>query len=427
MSVLRPRDWLRYLWHRPAHAALLAAMVLVLATMAWVGVERYRLEQRRAAAKEVLARYDFPAARRHLALCLASRPGDPELLLLAAQAARRDGLLDEAEEHLTRHTKRAGTTPEEALQWVLVQVQRGQVKEHVQSLIEQIEVRHPQTEQILESLAQGSVHAYHLRESDFWTRQLLTRFPDNPVGLLLDAQAGEIMGRRQQALDTLRRLVEERPDFDKGRAALADLLHKLRRHEEAAEQYRELHRRQPDDAGHLLGLVRSLVALERLDETRPLLRELQERHGDNSEALLECARAALREGRPADAEPLLRRAEKLAPYDPHVQSGLATCLKQLDRHEESDRHLRRFRQIEADAVLMEKAFAETVTRPNDPNPRRLAGEICLRNGQVPEGLRWLYGVLDLAPNDRRTHQLLADHFTAQGEEELARSHRARAR
>jgi predicted Zn-dependent protease len=412
----------------PTRAALAAAALALLALAGWQGVRVLRFHRDRAAAREALAAYDFPEARARLAACLALRPRDPAVLLLAAQAARRDGLLDDAQEHFDRYQEQVGgATPEGALQWVLLQVQRGLVKEHVHALLEYVEIRHPESEQILEALAQGCVQVYRLDEGSFWTKQLLDRFSHNPVGRLIDAQTHETLRRRERAVEIARRLVEDYPGNAKARLYLAELLSKGRRYEEAADHYRELHRRQPAAVAPLLGLVRALVTLGRLDEAEPLLRELEEGHADNSEALLECGRFALRQERPADAEPLLRRALLLAPNDHEIHYELAVCLRQLNRTEESQRHLERFQQIEADLLGLEKALQAMVQAPADPAPRLEAGRICLRNGQVAEGLRWLSGVLELVPDHKPTHELLADHFESVGDTAQAKHHRARAR
>jgi tetratricopeptide (TPR) repeat protein len=424
----RLRDRLLFPIRTPARATLTAALVALLALGGWYGLRALQFRNDQAAAKEALARYDFPEARRRLAACLRLRPSDPETLLLAAQAARRGGLLDEAEEHLDRCSDALGrSTPEGALQGVLVRVQRGSVKEHVRALLDFIEIRHPDSEQILEALARGCVHVYRLDEATFWTRQLLQRFPDNPVGRLIDAQTNETMRRRDRAMELARGLVEDYPNDDKARVYLAGLLAKAHQYAEAANQYREVHRRQPDALEPLLGLIRALLALGRADEAEPLLRQLEERHGDNSEALLECGRFALNQKRPADAEPLLRRAAELSPNDHEVHFVLASCLGQLNRTEEAARHLERFKQIQADMARLDKAFQAMVKAPGDPGPRLEAGVVCLRNGQAAEGLRWLFGALDLAPDHKPTHRALAEHFESVGDKARAEYHRSRAR
>jgi tetratricopeptide (TPR) repeat protein len=423
----RLRAWLLFPFRTRARAALSAAVAALLVFGCWLAARDLRFQQDRQAAKQALATYDFPEARRRLASCLRWRPHDPEALLLAAEAARRDGLLDEAQELLDRHWERAGgSTPEGALQWILLQVQRGQVKEHVGALLEYVEIRHPQSEQILEALAQGCVHVYRLDEASFWTKQLLDRFPDNPVGRLIHAQTSETVGRRDRAAEIARRLVEDYPGNDKARLYLAGLLVKHRKYEEAIPHLRELRSRQPDELMPALGLARALIGLEQLGEAEPLLRELRERHGDDSEVLLECGRFALLQKRPADAEPLLRRAAELAPNDHQVHYELAVCLERLNRTEEAQRHLERYKQIEADLMALEKAVVAMAKNHKDLAPRREAGKICLRNGQTTEGLRWLFGVLDVAPDDKPTHRILADFYASQGDAERARVHRGKA-
>jgi predicted Zn-dependent protease len=424
----RLSDWLLVPVRTPTRAVLSLVAVALLALGGWYGLRVLRFHRDEASAREALAKNNFPEARRRLASCLALRPDDPAALVLAAQAARRDGLLDEAGGYLQRYYKRVGgSTPEGALQGVLLQVQRGAVKENVHALLDYLEVRHPDSEQILEALAQGCVHVYRLDEASFWTKQLLDRFPDNPVGRLLDAQTNETLHHREKAAEITSRLVEDYPEYDKARLYLAGLLFKDHQYEKAADHYRELHRRQPAELMPLLGLARSLLTLERIDEAAPFLRGLEEKHADNSDALLECGRFALRQKRPADAESLLRRAVLLAPNDHEVHFELAVCLEQLGRTNESRQHLERFKQIEADLVLLEKTVTAMVKAPNDPGPRREAGRICLRNGQVSEGFRWLDGALEVAPDDKPTHQILADFYASQGDVARARFHRDKAR
>lgn len=426
----RFREWLLAPVRTPARAALAAAVVIVSLTFAgWYGLRTFRYQREEAAARAALTQYDFPQALRHLETCLQLRPREPALLLLATQAARRDGRLDTAQDYLDRYEALVGrSTPPGALQSVLIRVQRGLVKEYVFTLLKDyVDIRHPDTEQILEALAVGCVHVYRLDEASFFTKQLLERYPDNVVGRLIDAQTTESLRRREQAFEKAQKLVEDHPHFDKARLFLAGLHFQAHRYEEAIEQYQRLHQRQPAEVMPLLGLVRSLLTLDRIDEARPLLRELEEKHADHTDALLECARFALRQKRPADAEPLLRRAVSLSPHDHEAHYELAVCLEQLGRTEEAQRHLERSQQVQADMKELEKLFEAMVKSPADPAPRLEAGRICLRNGQAVEGVRWLLGVLELAPHHRTAHQLLADYYESAGDALQARYHRSRAR
>ncbi len=424
----RLRNWFFFPIRTPKRAALSAALAALLAFAGWYGERSLRFRRDYGAAKDALARYDFPEARQRLASCLELRTSDPAARLLAVQAARRDGLLDEAQEHLDRYGELLDvSTPAGNLQDLLLRVQRGQVKEFVHTLLDDLEVRHPESEQILESLALGCQHAYRLDEASFWIKQLLNRFPHNPTGRLLDAQMHETMRRRDRAVEIMCGLLEDYPRNDKARFYLAGLLSASRQYEEAVHHFRDLHRRQPAEIKPLLGLVRALLPLDRFDEAVPLLHRLEEEHADNTEAVLECGRFALRQKRPEDALRLLRRAVLQAPNDHEIHLELAVCLRQLDRADESDQHLQRHKQIEADMKLLESAFQAMVKAPADPAPRVAAGQICLRNGDKSEGLRWLIGALEIAPNHPAAHAALADYYAAERDFTRANYHRQRAR
>ena len=70
------------------------------------------------------------------------------------------------------------------------------------------------------------------------------------------------------------------------------------------------------------------------------------------------------EERLADAERLFRRAVQLAPDDKDTHYQLAICLHVLNQTEESQRHMQRFKQIEADMIRLEKVFEATVKAPS---------------------------------------------------------------
>src|SRR5262245_36243365 len=148
----RLREWILAPVRTPARVALTVAVVALLALAGWYGWRAARFHRDLTAARAALAEYDFPEARRRLAACLALRPNDPTALLLATQAARRDGFLDEAQEHYDRYREGFDASPPEgAIQGVLLRVTRGEVKPLVHSLLEYIEIRHPDSEQILEA------------------------------------------------------------------------------------------------------------------------------------------------------------------------------------------------------------------------------------------------------------------------------------
>jgi tetratricopeptide (TPR) repeat protein len=413
---------------RTRRRAQLAVLVLAgTGWLSWYAVGAVRAHLARSDAERALARYDFPAARDRLELATRLRPHKAALWLLAAQAARRDGDLAGAKNHLARYQSLIGViTHEGSLEASLQRVQQGDIEYDLDHLMFLVDSGDPAGEQILEALAVGSIEVYRIDRAEFWVHHLLTRFPKNPVGRLNRARMDDLLGKHERAAEGCRELLADFPENDNARRLLAGQLFLAQRFAEAADEYEELLRRGAN-AQALLGLARCRERTGRLDETRALLRELEERFPDNSEALLECGRFALREDRAGDAEPLLRRALQLAPSSDEIHYQLGLCLERLGRTDEARRHLERFKEIEIDLMRMDALVKAAVRTPEDPAPRREAGLICLRNGQTGEGLRWLYSALKVAPTDKATHRALADFYRSQGDPVRSSYHERNAR
>ena len=420
-------SWLRLPLHRPRLAVLVVILIGLLGYLGWLGGCVLWVRWDRARAEEALAEYDFAEARRRLARCIRLRPADADLRMLAVRAARRDGDLEFAEEQLDLYHDLVGeSSPQETLERALRRAQQGKVHEVAEYLIEALEVRHPQSEHILESLTMGCIQIYQLNRAMFWDNELLEKWPKNGIGRFFRAETMDTQGNRDKAIASFQELVRDYPKFFKARLSLAGILFKAQRYREAVPEYATLLQQRPGELLSLLGLASSYDRLGATDEARPLLAQLEERYPDNSEVLLLSGRFALREERPGDAERILRQALALAPDDHEIHRELGICLAQLGKREESREHLDRSKRIEADLILLEKAMIAMGKAPNDPKPRREAGEICLRNGQVAEGFRWLQGVLDSTPDDKATHQILANFFASQGDPESAAFHGRKA-
>jgi tetratricopeptide (TPR) repeat protein len=407
--------------------SLLAVVVFGAATyLLWELTPGARFRRAYAAAESALAAYDFSEARRRLAECLELRPDDPNVLLLAAQAARRDGDLDAAADHLWQYSRIVGeSTESEQIEQAMIYSQRGNVAETAQFLLEFLEIRHPASERIFEALALGSAHSYNLDLTRFWVEKGLERFARNPVLRLVRAQTLIALNWRPQALASLRQIVAEFPRYVSARQSLAEVLLTMREYDEAAGHYEQVSRQLPDKVAPLIGLFRCRDRQGRTTEARSLLDRLRQQHGDDVEVLLECGRVAVRDQDFAIAEPLLSRVVERVPYDNEAHLMLAICLHNLGRSEEAARHVDRAKQIESDMMLLEKIVAEIVKNPADPEPRFKAGQICLRNGQDAEGLRWLQGVLERKPDHKPTHQALSNYYASRGDLQQAEYHRAR--
>jgi tetratricopeptide (TPR) repeat protein len=399
-------------------------LLTVLALAAWRAADYWNAHRHRREAENALAHYDFDGAREHLAALLKLRPRDAEARLLAAQAARRAGFYDEAEEHLDAyHDLPDRSAAEGALERALLSAQRGGLPQVQEYLLSCLDLHHPASNLILEALALGASEVYRPDEAYNWLQQLLELEPCNVPALIKRGQMYESVLKMDAALEDYRKAVECEPEHFKARLQLADMLRRRKEPAEAVEYFVSLRQRYPDRADVLLGLARCRLELDEPEEAVRVLDDLVKRHPDDGAALLEWGRLDLEAGRLTDAEQRLRRAVALLPWDRDANYQLARCLRRQGQRDEADVYLARMGQIEADLKRLLEVYPLAFKNRNDPAPRLEAGLICMRNGQEAEGLRWLHGALQIDPNHRATHDALADYYERHGDTTRARLHR----
>jgi tetratricopeptide (TPR) repeat protein len=290
----------------------------------------------------------------------------------------------------------------------MLKVQAGEVRAVLDLLTRQLEVHSPESEQILEALALGSLQLYLLDKAGSWAYELLEKFPKNPAGSFLRARLTDASGDCDLALSRFRELVRAYPRYVKARLHLTELLMRTKAYPEAAEHYAELCRQRPDDVDGLLGLARCHLQAGRMEEARPLLKRLAEKNTDRADVLIECGRFALSEERFAEAEPFLRRAVVLAPGNHDALYCLGICLQHVDQNTEGDRHLQRSREILSGLNEIEKVVTAIGKAPGDAALRLQAARLYFSMDQRSEGLRWLGGAVTLAPHDAAVQHALRE-------------------
>lgn len=364
---------------------------------------------RLAEAEAALARYDFAAAQRELASYLHDWPDDPAGHFLAARADRYSGNFAQAAEHL-RQARRLGY-PEGpiALEHLLVRASQHNDPAVLAQLRTRADAGGPDAPAILEVLAQADIAAYRLREAVSTLDRLLELRPDNVKALVGRGRVKERLFDYGAAVADYRAALRLDPEQDEARGRLAAVLLINGRPEDAAAEYAALRQRQGDTPAVLLGLARCRRHEGHLPEALALLDQLLAEVPDHAAALTERGKIALELGRPAEAEPALRRAAKLAPYDREAQHNLYQCLRITGPPAAAAAALARYRQLDADLRRLDKLTSAVVANPADLGLRCATAEQFFRLGERAEGLRWLRAVLAIDPNHAEARQALARH------------------
>jgi tetratricopeptide (TPR) repeat protein len=383
--------------------ALAAAGVALAGFQAWVW---YHL----GAAREAVARYHNPQAVRSLKVCLRFWPDDPEVLLLAARAARRAHVYNDAALSLEKYQKVRGLDEAGSLELLLLSAERD-VDSVADVCRRSVEENRPEAPLILEAVTNGYLRQYRLPQARACLDRWLQLQPDNPQALYIQGQMHlDFEYDVNAAADSYRRAVQLDPEHEEARVGLAVALLELKDYRGAAEQLEYMRRAQPDNLRVRVGLADCRDALDDQAEALRLVDGVLAEEPQYGPALALRGRLALEAGDHAAAESWLRRALALDPNDHQARYNLILCLLHNGEAEEGARQQQDLKQREDDGKRLHEIIVHDMTqKPHDPALHCTVGQLLLRSGRREEGLYWLHSALQLDPQYVPAHQALAEY------------------
>lgn len=416
--------WPRAIVRQPMRSLTIAGLVLLIAAgMSVGGVWLWASNHLRAGRTE-LGRYHNGEAIAHLEAARKVWPRDPELLLLAARAARRAGAYDAANHFLDLYQEQRKEDEDLILERICLRAARGEPDSVANYCRAKVEQNDPDSPLLLEALAQGYSHSYRPRQAEIMLGIWLEREPDNPQALFLQGQIYELEGRPQSdAIRAYRAALTADPNLNEARLQLCDALMNLGSFDEAQPHLEFLRSRLPDNPKVLVYLARVLDRQGHADEAERILDGVLARQPLYAPALLERGRLALRAGQYAEAEKYLRQAVQQDPGDYQAHDRLAFCLERNGKEAEADKEREHIKQMEKDLMeIQEIARGRLEQNPHDADLHYQIGMISMRAGAVPEGLRWLNSALKEDPNHQGAHKALMEHYQRMGDFAKAREH-----
>ncbi len=404
--------------------ALLALIGVISAGVAAFFWSDYHL----SAARREIDRGHNAAGFAHLESCRRVRPDQPEVLLLSARLARRNGAWTESEELLDRYWRQRGDDDALVLERLLLRAARGEV-ESVQPLLEaRIAQDDPSAPLAREALIAGLLYRFQLDAAAWQIDRWLQSDPDSTMALLFQGKLFQQREQTSEALDSFRQILELDPEHDEARMLLTTGLLGVSQGEEALGHAEYLRHRLPGNANVMVQQAQALMLLGRDDEARPILDECLRNHTNHAAALLTRGKLARRAGDNELAEHDLGLAIRLDPGDVTARDQYAQVLHANGKTEEAAQQREEHRRMLADIQrINELVHGRLRERPNDAEAHFEGAMIAMRAGQFRTGHRWLLRTLEIDPNHLEAHRALAAYYRETGNPILAARHRAIAR
>jgi tetratricopeptide (TPR) repeat protein len=406
-------------WSRQHPWSAFGALVLLIAVLSWAGYRAYGFFAARShfrAAQQALDRREWSEARQHLEACLGSWPDSPDAHLLAARAARRLELLDEAQAHLdTCERLQDGPTQATRVELALLRVHRGDLAGAEQFLRSCVAQDDPDAVEILDVLSAALIIDYRVAEAHQCLDELLRRQPDNFAILVRRGWTAESQGWYTVAAESLQKALELRSEAHDVRLSLVYNLVTLGRYADALKHIAVLREEQTDNPAVDLALARCLAGNGQKKRAIQLLDQLLALEPNNWAALSERGWLGVQRDQPEDALAYLRLAQTLAPPNLTLLNRLADCLRLLGKEDEARQYRDKADQLRADTVLalrLSQRIRED--RPNDPDLCHELGCVLLRLGKEQDAVHFFRKALEKDPKHRPSHESLAALRTKTG-------------
>jgi Tfp pilus assembly protein PilF len=404
-----------------------AAAFILLAGGGFFGWRFWKAQQHFQAGARALQQRDLDEARDQLDRCLALRSGHRQARLLAARAARLAGDLESALRHLDHAADLfPESDPDLRLERTLLEVRADRLtpvdERYLWSKVEAGD--RDESILILECLAPAYLRDYRLGDCLHSLDAWLEVEPGCSQALLLRGMVHQGLGHLDHCEADFRAALTADSSNEEAQLYLA--LYLLNRNiAEATALLRRLHMRHPQRREVVLNLARGLLSSD-VKESMQLLDGWLEQHSRDAAALALRGQLEFQRDNWSGAADFLKQSLEIDPSDSEAVHQMYTCCVKLKRTSEASQWKKELDRIEADVKALHAWKKLAGEKPNDPEPRYEAAQICLRNGQVEEALRWFSGALVCDPAHILTHRALAGYFERKGDQERAALHRRRA-
>lgn len=182
----------------------------------------------------------------------------------------------------------------------------------------------------------------------------------------------------------------------------------------------------PESVDAQIAQANCLANLGKADEACQKLQQMLAGNPENSEALSLLGRIEQKRGNHEKARAALEKAISIRPIDSDARYALGKTLRLLGDEDAAKEHLDFVAESTRALLKLGQLTEKLVQNPGDVELRFQVGKLTWEWRSREVGEQWLRSVLEYDAEHTGTHQILAEHYDATGNTELAEKHRKMA-
>jgi tetratricopeptide (TPR) repeat protein len=261
-----------------------------------------------------------------------------------------------------------------------------------------------------------------LKDAESRIGKVLAAEPGNVAALHIQALCWLRLGRDQQAIEQLNRVLEKSPNHWQSSLAVAAFYVSQKRFTEAEKFLRQAMANSPSAVEPVLALGRLQILRGSAQEAELVFQQALRIDPENASALFELAKLHADAGRPENAQKALKKLSSLPEaglksihaiflYQTGRREAAIKELEQLNQQDPADRDVRnRLVQLYIDAgreADAEKLLRLAATKDSDPDALEQLARIHLENGRLVQAEADLLHSLRIRPRSAAGHYLMA--------------------
>lgn len=364
--------------------------------------------------------------------------------MVLAGILRRQGEISQSQTVLAKAVRGGADKAAAEAETILARAQLGQIDEtqaEIDQLLASGVVDGPE---VLEAYVNGLLIQGRMEEAEASVKNWIEVYPNDPRGYYFHARIQLYYSRPDAAQAALEQSLTLAPESGPAAYLLGKVFARTNRPDAAATQFTKAAAVLKSNSAAKLEHAKVLRALGQPAAAREILSELSARSAidlkrgflrvgdryDGAPVALELGSLEVDEGNFAAAIQQLEEAVAAAPHDLAARQALGLAYRGVGRNEDATHELEFVRDQRAALRKVDQLVDKIENNPQLIDERVEVGELYFRHGSSSTAEFWLKTALARDAQNARAHQLLAELYTARGQQDAkflsaAKEHQAK--